>query len=109
MRKIYKAIFIVCLGFIFAVFPEIAKAQLNINASVTQNVNCFDGGNGEVTLNITTGTAPFTVEFYLFNGSETPITTISNTNDNVFILNDNISIGSGSVSYTGPFPGFGIR
>jgi hypothetical protein len=64
MKKIYTAIYsLLLLSFIG--LSSNAVAQLNINASVTKNVDCFDGGDGEVTLNITAGTPPFSVEFFL--------------------------------------------
>ncbi|MTI37904.1 SprB repeat-containing protein, partial [Fulvivirga lutimaris] len=84
-------------------------AQLNINASVTQNATCYDFGDGEITLNITSGTAPFTIEFFLYDGAEVPIATINATSDLSIVLNDNIVVSTGSVNYTSPFPGFGIK
>ncbi|WP_345260457.1 hypothetical protein, partial [Marivirga lumbricoides] len=111
MGKYYKRLFYtlpLVLSFILFGGANVF-AQLNINASVTQNVSCFNGGDGEITLNIISGTAPFTVEFFLWDGSEIPIATITNTTDNVIVLSDNINTTDGSVSYTPPFPGFGIK
>ncbi|WP_375578346.1 gliding motility-associated C-terminal domain-containing protein [Marivirga tractuosa] len=110
MGKIYKAIFILFFGLLSAISPQIANAQLTINASVTQDVSCFDGVDGEITLNISSGTPPYTVEFFIWDGSsEIAIATITGTSDNSIELNDNISLSDGSVSYTPPFPGFGIK
>ncbi|MBL0767137.1 SprB repeat-containing protein, partial [Marivirga atlantica] len=110
MRNLYTKIFTILPIFACLVFTGQVKAQLNINASVTQDVSCFDGGDGEITLNMTSGTPPFTVEFFLYDGtSEIPIATISNTTDTNIILNDNIATADGSVSYSPPFPGFGIK
>ncbi|WMN06379.1 gliding motility-associated C-terminal domain-containing protein [Marivirga arenosa] len=110
MRKNYAAILILFFSIAAAFSPKSTYAQLSINASVTQNVSCFDGGDGEITLNITSGTAPFTVEFSLTDGfSDVPIATISGTTDTNIVLNDAISTSDGSVTYQPPFPGFGIR
>ncbi len=110
MRNLYKSIFavlpILCLLF----FNNKVKAQLTMNASVTQDVTCFDGGDGAITLNITSGTPPYSIEFFLFDGSsEIPIATISGTTDTNIVLNNAISTSDGSISYSAPFPAFGIK
>ncbi|HNP20048.1 MAG TPA: hypothetical protein PKL31_16535, partial [Fulvivirga sp.] len=85
-------------------------AQTSINASVTQHVTCFDSGNGEITLNITAGTPPFVVEFFVWDGSsEAEVATITGTSDPTIVLNTSITLGTGSVSYGPGYPGFGIR
>ncbi|MDN4164263.1 hypothetical protein QWY31_02055, partial [Cytophagales bacterium LB-30] len=38
--------------------------QVGANFSVTENVSCFGGNDGEISVEITSGTFPITVEFY---------------------------------------------
>ncbi|RUA27432.1 MAG: hypothetical protein DSY77_17345, partial [Bacteroidetes bacterium] len=109
MGKIYKAIFILFFGFLSSISPQSALAQYSISASVSQNVSCFNGGDGEIDLTITPGTAPYRVEFFLQGGSEIPIATINNTSDLNIILSDNITVSTGTVTYSNGFDIFGIR
>ncbi|MDH5475092.1 MAG: SprB repeat-containing protein, partial [Cyclobacteriaceae bacterium] len=105
-----KNIFIKTLLVISAiVFGTNAYSQLSVNASVTTNASCVNFGDGEVTLNIPSGTAPYTIEFYLFQGSDIPIVTINNTSETTILINDNISVATGTVAYEPGWQAFGIK
>ena len=81
--------FLFFLGSVHAGFSQC----LNINATATP-VACFNGNDGQITINVTSGVGPFTYELYLFRPGfgQTPMGSVNTASTTVVFRKGNGSL-----------------